>query len=76
MPLALSGSGGVGQAAITIALSFNCNVFTTVGSPAKKQFLLDTFPGVRWHSFRLGQLLPLNMHMMLIPNLIPWIEIG
>lgn len=26
-----SGSGGVGQAAITIALSMNCQVFTTVG---------------------------------------------
>lgn len=26
-----SGSGGVGQAAIAIALSMNCRVFTTVG---------------------------------------------
>ncbi|XP_037093774.1 LOW QUALITY PROTEIN: fatty acid synthase-like [Pollicipes pollicipes] len=42
-----SGSGGVGQAAITIALSMNCTVFTTVGSQPKKQFLLNTFPKLR-----------------------------
>ncbi|XP_043200491.1 fatty acid synthase-like [Amphibalanus amphitrite] len=42
-----SGSGGVGQAAIAIALSLDCTVFTTVGSAAKKQFLLDNFPGLR-----------------------------
>lgn len=29
-----SGSGGVGQAAIAIALSLGCRVFTTVGKPA------------------------------------------
>lgn len=29
-----SGSGGVGQAAIAIALSLGCRVFTTVGEPA------------------------------------------
>lgn len=29
-----SGSGGVGQAAITIALSLGCRVFTTVGESA------------------------------------------
>lgn len=39
-----SGSGGVGQAAIAIALSMNCTVFTTVGSPAKKEMLLKKFP--------------------------------
>lgn len=30
-----SGSGGVGQAAITIALSMGCDVYTTVGKCAK-----------------------------------------
>lgn len=39
-----SGTGGVGQAAIRIALSHGCEVFTTVGSQAKKQFLLENFP--------------------------------
>lgn len=39
-----SGTGGVGQAAIRIAQSYGCEIFTTVGSQAKKQFLLDHFP--------------------------------
>jgi len=34
-----SGSGGVGYAAITICLSMNCKVFTTVGTPEKREFL-------------------------------------
>src|SRR6266511_2833480 len=38
-----SGSGGVGQAAIAIALSLNCRVFTTVGSDEKRQFLKSQF---------------------------------
>lgn len=33
------GSGGVGQAAIAIALSRGCEVFTTVGTAEKKAFL-------------------------------------
>jgi len=42
-----SGSGGVGQAAIAIALSMNCRVFTTVGSAEKKEFLKKLFPKVQ-----------------------------
>ncbi|XP_003739693.1 fatty acid synthase [Galendromus occidentalis] len=42
-----SGSGGVGQAAITIALSMNCTVFTTVGTSEKRQFLKERFPSLR-----------------------------
>uniref|UniRef100_A0A0N4ZTR7 Fatty acid synthase n=1 Tax=Parastrongyloides trichosuri TaxID=131310 RepID=A0A0N4ZTR7_PARTI len=38
------GSGGVGQAAIAIALSYGCEVFTTVGSDEKKEFLKKRFP--------------------------------
>ncbi|ERE67869.1 fatty acid synthase [Cricetulus griseus] len=34
-----SGSGGVGQAAISIALSLGCRVFTTVGSAEKRAYL-------------------------------------
>lgn len=41
-----SGSGGVGQAAISIALSLGCQVFTTVGSQQKVDFLLARFPGL------------------------------
>lgn len=39
-----AGSGGVGQASIAIALHTGCEVFTTVGSQAKRDFLKKTFP--------------------------------
>ena len=39
-----SGSGGVGQAAINICLSLNCQLFITIGSEEKKQFLIKQFP--------------------------------
>nr|CAD7440129.1 unnamed protein product [Timema bartmani] len=39
-----AGSGGVGQAAITIALNMDCTVFTTVGTPEKRAFIKKRFP--------------------------------
>ncbi|XP_054155200.1 fatty acid synthase-like [Oppia nitens] len=39
-----SGSGGVGQAAISIALSMGCEVYTTVGSEEKREYLKKEFP--------------------------------
>ena len=39
-----SGSGGVGQAAISIALHYGCKVFTTVGSTEKREYLKERFP--------------------------------
>nr|XP_022904132.1 fatty acid synthase isoform X2 [Onthophagus taurus] len=39
-----AGSGGVGQASISIALHMGCKVFTTVGSQSKRDFLKKTFP--------------------------------
>lgn len=39
-----AGSGGVGQAAIAIALHAGCDVFTTVGTPDKRAFLRQRFP--------------------------------
>ncbi|ELT99721.1 hypothetical protein CAPTEDRAFT_89190 [Capitella teleta] len=42
-----SGSGGVGQAAIAIALRHGCEVFTTVGSQKKKQYLKERFPSLQ-----------------------------
>lgn len=39
-----AGTGGVGQASISIALHMGCKVFTTVGSEVKRQFLKKTFP--------------------------------
>ncbi|KZC12654.1 Fatty acid synthase [Dufourea novaeangliae] len=41
-----SGSGAVGQAAINVALSEGCEVFTTVGSPEKRRFIRETFPSI------------------------------
>ncbi|XP_047362716.1 fatty acid synthase-like [Vespa velutina] len=41
-----SGAGGVGQAAITLALHEGCEVFTTVGTSEKRKFIKDTFPSI------------------------------
>ncbi|XP_006869546.1 PREDICTED: fatty acid synthase [Chrysochloris asiatica] len=46
-----SGSGGVGQAAIAIALSLGCRVFTTVGSAEKRAYLQTRFPQLCEDSF-------------------------
>ncbi|XP_045425730.1 fatty acid synthase [Lemur catta] len=46
-----SGSGGVGQAAISIALSLGCRVFTTVGSAEKRTYLQARFPQLSSTSF-------------------------
>ncbi|XP_008826418.1 fatty acid synthase [Nannospalax galili] len=46
-----SGSGGVGQAAIVIALSLGCRVFTTVGSAEKRAYLQARFPQLDDTSF-------------------------
>jgi fatty acid synthase len=42
-----SGSGGVGQAAIHTAFSYGLEVFTTVGTEDKKNFLLQKFPKLK-----------------------------
>ena len=40
------GSGAVGQAAINVALSEGCEVFTTVGTPEKRKYIRETFPSI------------------------------
>lgn len=42
-----SGSGGVGQAAIQIAFAYGLDVFTTVSTADKKNFLLARFPKLK-----------------------------
>ncbi|CAB0015645.1 unnamed protein product [Nesidiocoris tenuis] len=42
-----AGSGGVGLAAIRIALFEGCEVYTTVGTPEKREFLLKRFPELK-----------------------------
>ena len=46
-----SGSGGVGQAAISVALHLGCEVFTTVGTQEKKDFLKERFPALKEKNF-------------------------
>lgn len=46
-----SGSGGVGQAAISVALHQGCEVFTTVGSEEKKNYLKQKFPRLKDRNF-------------------------
>ncbi|XP_043506116.1 fatty acid synthase-like [Polistes fuscatus] len=41
-----AGSGGVGQAAINLALYEGCEVFTTVSTLEKRQFIKKTFPSI------------------------------
>ena len=41
-----AGSGGVGQAAITLALHEGCEVFTTVGTTEKRNFIRKRFPEI------------------------------
>ncbi|XP_025158082.1 fatty acid synthase-like [Harpegnathos saltator] len=41
-----SGTGGIGQAAIHLALYEKCEVFTTVGTLKKRQFIRETFPSI------------------------------
>lgn len=42
-----SGSGGVGQAAIEIAFAYGLDIFTTVSTAEKKNFLLEKFPKLK-----------------------------
>ncbi|GFW58514.1 fatty acid synthase [Trichonephila clavipes] len=42
-----SGTGGIGIAAITLALSLNCEVFTTVGNDDKRKYLKKKFPQLK-----------------------------
>ncbi|XP_050502323.1 fatty acid synthase-like [Diabrotica virgifera virgifera] len=44
-----SGTGGVGQSAIRLALDFRCNIFVTVGTKEKREYLLKTFPQIKPH---------------------------
>ena len=41
-----AGSGGVGQAAIQLALFEGCTVYTTVGTQEKRDFIKKRFPQV------------------------------
>ncbi|XP_017118527.1 fatty acid synthase [Drosophila elegans] len=42
-----AGTGGIGLAAIRVALAYNLEVFTTCSTTQKKKFLLETFPQLK-----------------------------
>ncbi|CAH0393331.1 unnamed protein product [Bemisia tabaci] len=46
-----AGAGGIGQAAISVALHMGCTVYTTVGSVKKREYLKKTFPSLTDESF-------------------------
>ncbi|KAK0152563.1 Fatty acid synthase [Merluccius polli] len=60
-----SGSGGVGQAAIAIALSRKCKVFTTVGSAEKRAYLQERFPQLTSESFANSRDATFEQHVLL-----------
>ncbi|KAM9837458.1 fatty acid synthase [Aulostomus maculatus] len=60
-----SGSGGVGQAAIAIALSKKCKVFTTVGSAEKRAYLQQRFPQLSAESFANSRDTSFEQHILL-----------
>nr|XP_019963310.1 PREDICTED: fatty acid synthase-like [Paralichthys olivaceus] len=60
-----SGSGGVGQAAIAIALSMNCKVFTTVGSTKKQAYLQERFSQLSGESFANSRDISFEQHILL-----------
>ena len=45
-----AGSGGVGLAAIRVAIAYGLKVFTTVSSEEKKKFLLKEFPQLKYEN--------------------------
>ncbi|NXG73396.1 FAS synthase, partial [Baryphthengus martii] len=63
-----SGSGGVGQAAIAIALSMGCRVFATVGSTEKRKYLQARFPQLDDNSFASSRSTAFEEHVMRVTN--------
>ncbi|XP_066056968.1 fatty acid synthase [Chamaea fasciata] len=63
-----SGSGGVGQAAIAIALSMGCRVFTTVGSTEKRKYLQARFPQLDANSFSSSRDTSFEQHILRVTN--------
>ncbi|NXI49651.1 FAS synthase, partial [Chloroceryle aenea] len=63
-----SGSGGVGQAAIAIALSMGCRVFATVGSTEKREYLQARFPQLNANSFASSRDTSFEEHILRVTN--------
>ncbi|XP_071429466.1 fatty acid synthase [Pithys albifrons albifrons] len=63
-----SGSGGVGQAAIAVALSMGCRVFATVGSAEKREYLQARFPQLDANSFASSRDTTFEQHILRVTN--------
>lgn len=63
-----SGSGGVGQAAISIALTMGCKVFTTVGSAEKRTLLKKLFPQLTEENFANSRDTSFEQHVLANTN--------
>ncbi|KAJ8030342.1 Fatty acid synthase [Holothuria leucospilota] len=59
-----SGSGGVGQAAIAVALSYGCKIYTTVGTQEKRIFLKEKFPSLTEDCFANSRDTSFEEHIM------------
>ncbi|XP_070388897.1 fatty acid synthase-like [Dermacentor albipictus] len=59
-----SGSGSVGQAIISIALSMGCTIFTTVGSQEKRQFLMRRYPQLEHRNIANSRDLSFEEHVL------------
>uniref|UniRef100_A0A915NN63 Enoyl reductase (ER) domain-containing protein n=1 Tax=Meloidogyne floridensis TaxID=298350 RepID=A0A915NN63_9BILA len=58
-----SGTGGVGQAAIQIALEYGCEVYTTVSNKDKREFLQQRFPQLKDHHFANSRTTDFEQHI-------------
>uniref|UniRef100_A0A8D0GNS8 Fatty acid synthase n=1 Tax=Sphenodon punctatus TaxID=8508 RepID=A0A8D0GNS8_SPHPU len=63
-----SGSGGVGQAAVAIALSMGCRVFATVGSVEKRKYLQARFHELDANSFASSRNTSFEQHVLRVTN--------
>jgi len=59
-----AGSGGVGLAAIAVALSVGATVYTTVSSEDKKKFVQKRFPQMKDHQFSNSRTTEFELHVM------------
>lgn len=59
-----AGSGGVGFAAISICLAYGCEVFTTVSTKEKKEFLQKHFPSLQDRNFANSRDLSFEEHVL------------
>lgn len=61
-----AGSGGVGLAAIQVALAYGLTVYTTVSTDEKRNYLLETFPALKPEN--IGNSRDLSFEVMVMQN--------